>query len=114
MTKYLLGQVRIPFIVFVTERKFTRMDTTCCPNNTLRIPMPATTRTDSPLRPFVSFAQKIGGSVATLHVKLGRKTTIIPGLNDRAIVRLARGEHHEDVMRWNALAHQFGGTRIRQ
>ena len=89
------------------------MDTTYGQNNTLRIPMPATKQSDSPLRQVVAFAQKVGGAVSSLHINLGRKTTIVPGMSDKAFARLAGGEHYEDVMRWNALAHKYGGTRIK-
>jgi len=89
------------------------MDTTCRQNSTLRSPMPATKRFDNPLRSIVGFAQQIGGAVASLHIGLGRKTTVVPGMSDRTFARLSSGQHLEDVMRWNALAHKYGGTRIR-
>lgn len=60
------------------------------------------------------FAQKIGGFFASMNVNLGRKRTIVPGMSDRAFARLSHGLHHDDVMLWNALAHTYGGTRIRQ
>ena len=89
------------------------MDTTFRQNSTLRIPMPATKRFDNPLRPIVAFAQQIGGALASLHIGLGRKKTIVPGMSDRTFARLSSGQHLEDVMRLNALAHKYGGTRIR-
>jgi hypothetical protein len=47
-------------------------------------------------------------------VNLGRKTTIVPGMSDRAIARASGGEHFEEAVRWSALAHKYGGTPIRQ
>ncbi len=86
------------------------MDTTCARNSTLRIPMPFAKRSESPI---ASFAQKIRGIHAVLNANVARKPTYVPGMSDRAIARLANGQHYEDAMRWNALAHQYGGTRIR-
>jgi hypothetical protein len=93
------------------------MDTTCAQNSTLRIPMPASGRSARPTSLIASFAQKIGGVFCSLSINLGRKTTIVPGMSDKAIARLSKREHNKDimdVMRWNALAHQYGGQRFRQ
>ena len=90
------------------------MDTTCPQSRTLRIPMPASNRSERPASAIATFARKLGGAVCSLHINLGRKTTFVPGTSDRAIARLAHGPHREDIMRWNALALQYGGSRIRQ
>jgi hypothetical protein len=82
-------------------------------DSTLRIPMPASMRTERLLVMLAATASRLSRALSSLNVALGRRTTIVPGMSDRAVARLSRGQHHEEIMRWNALAHQYGATRIR-
>ena len=89
------------------------MESTCAQISSVQIELTRAKATVSHLAPIISMARRFGGIFAALNVILGRRTSVLPGASDRSVARLAAGEHHEDIIRWNALAHQYGGTRIK-
>ena len=90
------------------------METTCAQNSPLLIPVTHTQSSGIPMRPVIDIARKAGAIFAALDVRLGRRASVQPGMSDRSVARLAAGEHYEDVVRWNALAYQYGGTRLKR
>ena len=93
------------------KRTSSRNDARYSQNDSGRNPKPQSRRFKSPLRSLTGVASRVTSIVSALNVALGRKTTIVPGMSDRAFARFSKGEHQEEVMRWNALAHQYGGLR---
>ncbi len=89
------------------------MDAPYAHKRSFSISAPTAVRPSGLFGPLVAAASKLNRMVASVDIAVGRKTTIVPGLSDNAIARLAKGPHHEDAMRWNATAHQYGGTPIK-
>jgi hypothetical protein len=90
-----------------------KKNATYAENDAMHNPTPESRVFGRLLRRLAALASKVTDAIHACNITLGRRTTIVPGLSDRTIARLSTGEHLEDKVRWNALAHQYGGMRSR-